>query len=53
MSIPSLEERLSMIERRLDALEKLSHAPVDLTAPVLQALATLLRRTAEDIEAGP
>lgn len=47
MSTPSLDERLAEIERRLARLEKFSHPPVDLTAPVFSAMAEILGEAAE------
>ncbi len=47
MSTPSLEYRLTEIERRLAALEKNSHPPADLTTPILSAMAEILGEAAE------
>jgi len=47
MLTPSLEERLAAIETRLAELEKHSHPPVNLTAPVYRAMANILQEAAE------
>jgi hypothetical protein len=50
MPTPSLEQRLSEIERRLTELEKHSHPPMDLTKPVYAAMARILRDAADRAE---
>jgi hypothetical protein len=37
------------IEARLTELEKISHPPADLNAPVLEAMAVILERAARDV----
>lgn len=44
----SIEERLAEIERRLEALERDSHPPVDLTKPIYAAMARILRDAADE-----
>ena len=44
----TIEERLAEIERRLDALERDSHPPVDLTRPIYAAMARILRDAADE-----
>lgn len=50
MTNDDILRRLDEIERRLAALEVNSHPPVDLNAPVIQAMCRVLRRAADDIE---
>ena len=45
-----LEARLADMERRLADLEKNSHPPVDMTVPVYQAMARLLRTAADQAD---
>lgn len=47
MTKDQLEVRLAEIERRLDALEKDSHPPVDLTQAAYRAMARVLRDAAD------
>lgn len=49
--MPSIEQRLAEIERRLAALEKHSHPPVDLTKPIHRAMAAILREAADTAKA--
>lgn len=48
--MPSIEERLAEIERRLTELEAQAHPPADLTKPVYQAMARILRKAADDAD---
>ena len=43
----SPDERLAAIERRLDALEALSHPPADLAKPAWLAMARVLREASD------
>lgn len=40
-------DRLALIEHRLDALERDSHPPAELTGPVYAAMARILRDAAD------
>jgi hypothetical protein len=47
MNSPTLEQRLAVIEARLIELEKHSHPPVDLSAPIYRAMARIMRDAAD------
>ena len=52
MTDTEISRRLEAIEARLAELEKHSHPPVDLNAPVMRAMARILRQAAESVEDG-
>jgi len=49
-NVTDLSERLAEIERRLTALEAMSHPPVDLTAPIYRAMGRILRDAASEAD---